>query len=400
MRDMLLVWPLLLVGCGGGDDDKGRAAADSAADADADTDTDTDTDTDADTDADVEGRAFLMGATPWPYEASWEAITRTYERIHNHGDFVAHHLDGGVPWPEALAGSEYAAAVNEELDTRLALTDPLLPAYVALSPLSIGRDDLALYWGESVNMARPGDWATATFADPDVRTAYARWSLDVVAHFDPTWLNYGIEASDYLYRRPEAWDAFVGFAQHVHDAIKAEHPDVQLMVSVALKHPDDPASATIRERLPELLPYVDVLGVSVYPYAFFGLEDGGNPANLPEDWLAQVSDIAPDHPVAIAETGWIAQDLVVDAGSWSLDVQSTPEWQAEYVQALCTQANALDAQFITWWTVTDFDTLWETTLGSDPLAAIWRATGLYSAGGDPRPALEVWDAWHDRPLAD
>ena len=379
----LLMTPLTL-GCDG---KQGKRDTGEASDAAVDTDTDTE-------------RSFLMGFTPFPYEASWDALTGVYGLIHDHGDFVAHHFDGGVPWTEALTGDAYPAAVNEELEMRQSLTDPLTPAYVALSALSIGRDELAPYWGEDVSMERTGDWATANFADPDVRTAYANFSVSLVDRFQPTWFNYAIEATDYLVHKPEQWNDFVGFAHHVHDAIKAEHPDVQLMISIALKHPDDPASALIRERFSDVLPYVDVVGVSVYPYAFFGLTDGGNPANLPQSWLSQVADIAPGYPMAIAETAWIAEHLDVDAGTWSLDVESSAEWQAAYVETLCTEANALDAQFITWWAVTDFDTLWEETLGSDPLAAISRDAGLYDGDVSPRDALDVWDSWHAKPSVD
>jgi len=341
-----------------------------------------------------------MGFTPFPYEASWDAVTGVYDLIHDHGDFVAHHFDGGVPWSEALDGTAYPDAVNDELEMRLSLTDPLVPAYIALSPLSMGRDDLAPYWGAEFNMERTGPWATADFSDPDVRTAYANFAVSLIERFQPTWFNYAIEATDYLIHKPEQWDAFVGFVQHVHDAIETEHADVQLMISIALKHPDSSSSNTIRDRFSDVLPYVDVVGLSVYPYAFFGLEEGGNPANLPESWLSQVSDIAPDYPIAIAETAWIAENLNTDGGTWALSVNSSPEWQADYVQTLCTEANALNAEFITWWAPTDFDTLWEETLASDPLAAIWRDAGLYDGDVNPRAALEVWDLWHEKPWVD
>jgi hypothetical protein len=92
--------------------------------------------------------------------------------------------------------------------------------------------------------------------------------------------------------------------------------------------------------------------------------------------------------------------MVIDGTTWSLDVDGSAEWQAQYVEALCAEANALDAQFITWWSVTDFDVLWETTLGGDPVAAIWRDTGLYDGALSPRAALDVWESWRAKPLSD
>jgi hypothetical protein len=48
----------------------------------------------------------------------------------------------------------------------------------------------------------------------------------------------------------------------------------------------------------------------------------------------------------------------------------------------------------------DFDTLWETSFGGDPIAAIWRDTGLYDGELAPRVALDAWENWRAKPLTD
>ena len=55
-----------------------------------------DADANADTNTDAE-RSFLMGFTPFPYEASWDVLEGVYGLIQDHGDFVTHHFDAGIP---------------------------------------------------------------------------------------------------------------------------------------------------------------------------------------------------------------------------------------------------------------------------------------------------------------
>jgi len=113
-------------------------------------------------------------------------------------------------------------------------------------------------------------------------------------------------------------------------------------------------------------------------------------------WLSQAQDYAPGLPIAIAETGWIAEDLVIPA--YSLNIAGSAAWQAEYVQKLLAEADRLDAVFVTWFAMVDYDTLWVDSLGQDPLAQIWRDTGLYDEALHARTAVAAWDGWLARPI--
>ena len=57
---------------------------------------------------------------------------------------------------------------------------------------------------------------------------------------------------------------------------------------------------------------------------------------------------------------------------------------------LFAEAEVLDAEFVVWWALVDFDALWNAALGQDPLARIWRDTGLFDESLNPRPALDIW----------
>jgi hypothetical protein len=61
-------------------------------------------------------RGFLMGFSPWPWDATLEAVDWTYQTIMTNGDIVSHHIEEGVPWPEALTGSAVPAAYSALAD--------------------------------------------------------------------------------------------------------------------------------------------------------------------------------------------------------------------------------------------------------------------------------------------
>ncbi|MCB1844197.1 MAG: hypothetical protein KDI09_14650, partial [Halioglobus sp.] len=204
----------------------------------------------------------------------------------------------------------------------------------------------------------------------------------------PVYFNYATEATELLLTDPQAFDDFVVFAREVYRNIKREHPDLPLMVSVALKSPGSPATGGFVDQFPRIADYVDIVGISVYPYAFFDTKDGASPGALPDNWLRQIQSIAPNKPVAITETGWIGEDLEIPR--FNLSVNSNEQTQRNYVLKMLDGAQALDARFVVWFTAVDFDALWRSALGQDDLSLIWRDAGLYDENLRGRNALDVW----------
>lgn len=336
----------------------------------------------------VETRAYELGFTPWPYDATVEAVNFVYSEVALRGDFIAHHLDGGIPWQEALDGTAYSAELDSEINTRLVNTPPDKRTYLALSPLNGGRDGLADYWGTAPNQSLPQPWDTLPLNDPDVITAYTNFAAHLIGQFGPDYFNLGIEVSELAINDSVAYDELVNFTEAVSGNLKTQFPSVQMMISVALKSPGSAAAATIRAELPRMIQHVDVVGVSVYPYIFFDHADRGDPANLPSDWLSQITQLAGGKPIAIAETGWAAEAVtIVDFG---VDIASDPANQDAYLETLFATADALNARFIVWFALVDYDALWNGVLQQDPVAEIWRDIGLYDENLNPRPALGTW----------
>ena len=63
-----------------------------------------------------------MGFTPWPVDFNEDGLTRTYAFARAHSNLMAHHFDGGIPWDEAHAGSEFPRHLRQDRARRLANT--------------------------------------------------------------------------------------------------------------------------------------------------------------------------------------------------------------------------------------------------------------------------------------
>ena len=333
-------------------------------------------------------RAFDMGFTTWPYDATSAAVNFIYTETSARGDFVAHHLDGGIPWQAAFDVAAYHPAVEAEIQGRLDNTALNQRLYLAISPFSSNRDGLAGNWGAATNEDLVAPWNARDFDSPEVIAAYTNFARDMITRFEPTYFNLGIEASELLVNDLTRFNRYVTFATQVANTLRAEFPDLQLMISVALKSPGSARAQTIEANIGPLIDLVDVVGISVYPYVFFDHADKGDPANLPANWFSQIENIADGKPIAVAETAWIAERLEIPV--FTVDVMATAQNQADYMLELFAEAEALDAQFVVWWALVDFDALWDGALGQDPVARIWRDTGLFDETLNPRPALEAW----------
>jgi hypothetical protein len=334
-----------------------------------------------------EPRSFAMGMTPWPYAFTDVALRDTYAAIDEHCDLVAHHLDDGVPWQECLDGDPLPNAVEVNLSDRASRLSGHA-VYVAATPLAHDRVSLAGYWAEESSMPLPAAWADRAFDDPAVISAYASYCTDLIRRFEPDYFCYAIEANS-----PEWSDAafadFETLIQKVYDRLSASFPDTPLFVSVV-----GTEDATQLDRARALMPYSDLVAVSTYPY----LETGtGNPAAIPEGWFQSMAALAPEKPFAVAETGMLAETLVLD--DLGARFEGSPVWQHEYVKLLLERCSRLEARFLVWFVPRDYDIAWQALRdqGFSELYALWRDTGLLDGEGRERPALARWDEWLRRP---
>ncbi len=343
-----------------------------------------------------ETRSFKMGFTPWLYEASFAAQTLVYDEIQNNGDIVSHHLMGGIPWQEAFDQTAYPTDVENEIATRLNKTVAGKSVYLSIDSLNGLRTELAPNWGSTENEPRTGAWATRDFDSPEVITAYTNFALDMIGRFNPDYFNYAVEISVLMFGTPATYDKFVTFSAAVYTNIKAVHPNLPMLVSLSLKTPDNAEMQKTKADFARIKDYVDVVGISVYPYAFYDHTNKGDPATMPTDWLSQISTLAPNKPIAITEVGWAAEDLVIP--SFSINVPVTAAQQNQFLNELFEQATNHNALFVIWFCLYDYDTLWSTVLASGDIARIWRDIGFYDGSLNPRASFDTWQTWYKRPL--
>ena len=240
-----------------------------------------------------------MGFTPWPYDATQMAVDDTNQRIQDNGDIVAHHIMVGVPWEDALNRQPYHPNVEAELAGRLQMLQPDKAVFLAIDSLNQGRDGLAPNWGEAFNEPLPAPWDTRPFDNLFVAGAYTNFAIDLIGRFQPLYFNYGTEISELMLNDPAAFDDYVQFADTTYTVLKAIYPNVEMMVSIAVKSPGSAEMATIAAGFDRIRDFVDVVGISTYPYVFFDHADKGDPDNLPADWLSQIEDLAQGKPIAI-----------------------------------------------------------------------------------------------------
>jgi len=343
-------------------------------------------------------RPFYMGFSDWDFGTTEEHKMKTYELIGKHSDFICLQFMDGVPWPEAYAGEHFGKALQKVIDDRLAALKEDRKVYLEVSLLNMNRTGLAGYIGEEGGMGRPAPWDNYDLEDEQVSTAYANYCNRLIEAFKPDYLNYVLEGADYRMDDPEARQKYLDFLDTVYHRIKEKHPEVPLGISATIHDPERAATQEYKDGIAKLLPYVDWLGASFYPFAFYRRDDAGNPNTLPKPSIGLIESIAQGKPVAFTETNWPAEDLIVEG--FDLNVESSAEWQKDYARDLLQAAHEVDALFVVWWAIADWHLKWESFPDDvKDIGKIWRDTGLLDQNLNPRPALEVWDRWLALPVA-
>jgi len=340
-------------------------------------------------------RSFHMGFTPFPYEISFDAVQDVYAKIASDGDMIVHHFDNSIPWQEALDGSPYSDNIMNDWELRRSLTPPNHHVLLTLTPISIGRDSLALYRGEQDDMPLPAPWNAYSFDHPDVIQAYINYIETSINYFQPDYLLIGIEVNLLMSSRPDLWDAYVRLHRQVYTAIKLVHEDLPVMVSMTgadlLEGYTDVNHADQMRALADIIDYTDTLAFSLYPYMTRFLT-----TSIPSDIFAQLAELT-DKPLAIAETGYPAQPFRVEVGA-NISFNGTPELQESWIRLVLESAQEYDYQFVTNFILQDYDALWQIIGGQADLTILWRDTGLYDENGNERPALDVWRNWLSQPI--
>lgn len=337
-----------------------------------------------------ESRSFYMGFTSWPFDFSDSAKQYTTAKVNDLGDLIAYHFDNGIPWNEALANNNYPSQILNDLKEKKASIHAGHKLYVSLSALRSPRTKIALYRSTSDNQPLPSPWDTIGFNNPMVVNAYVNYCSLLIDKLNPDYFNYGIESNSNEWIARD-FSKYKLFCSGVYAALKHKYPSLNLMLSVMVD--SDPKSFN---NAAELMPYTDFIALSIYPYIYTGSSTNGdtNPDNFPADWLSKMASIAPNKKFGIAETGYIAEDL--NLSNYGITKHGTPAWQTTYITKLLDECNHLNAEFVVYWEIRDYDLGWQylQSIGlTDQALAAWKDIGLIDGSGLARPSLSIWKDW-------
>lgn len=341
-------------------------------------------------------RSFSMGFTPWPHDATAEAVQWTYDAINAKGDLVSHHIEEGVPWPEAAADRPFADEFSRSLDERLKKTGPGKKVLLSLNPINPARNGLAFYRGSGINMPLPRPWDTCELNSPEVKSAYLKYLKRMIALFKPDWLTIGIEVNLLARNAPGLWPKYVELHRYIYGELKKSNPGLVLLASFesnALLDGYDTESdpAAQKKALEDLLPSMDYLGISLHPFlstVYFA-------DRIPDDMFDRVFALT-KKPTAITESSYSAQPWTLMVNGTAIEFKGSSEKQVSFTSRLLDAAQQHKAPLVVMFTIRDYDALWN-AIGRSDLALPWRDTGLYDEGGTPRPALATWEAFLHRP---
>jgi hypothetical protein len=266
---------------------------------------------------------------------------------------------------------------------------------VSITPLDMTRSKLASYWGNSDNQPLPKPWDTYPLDHPNVKTAYLNYARQVIEFFQPEYFAIGIEVNVAQVNAPETWSAYKKLHKFIYESLKADYPDLPIFATFTNSHMnglDGGDKATQKAEIESLLPYLDLLGLSAYPYGW--MYESGKADPIPEDFFATALSFG--KPLAVTESGAPSYSF----SAYGKDYEFSEEYQARWVGFLLQQANEHQFKFAVSFTSIDYDKL----LASLPadlreLATIWVYTGLERSDTCPKQALSIWDEYLGLPYS-
>ncbi len=325
------------------------------------------------------------GFFPSPPEVTLDSVFQMYKDFGEHADVVL--LQQNIPWEEFVQSTDIESERITDVKNQyiLASQNNLEIIYV-VDPLN------GLNRGEFLGL--PANW-DATFANPDVRTAFTNYTLRIVREFHPRYLGLASEINTYMDTYPDDAQNFVNLYHEVYAKIKAEAPDTQVFVTFQWEDLNnlfigDPTGGTPYQTKWDLIeafePNLDLWVISSYPFAIF---DSGS--EIPADYYTPLLTRT-DKRLAVAEGGFTSREI----GPFHGDPQS----QVDYLNAIHSQLGKRLA-FWVYLLLSDFNIesyakiMREQGQSNDDINTLgmFGSVGLREFDGTPKPALELWDSF-------
>ncbi len=332
-------------------------------------------------------RAVPQGFSSIPPAFTAEGFQRGYSMLRDHADLVAHSLQEGVPWPEALTSSDvatYSAQLRGYWGLLKSATNAVIPTkarYLMLNPVEAGSySELAPYFGSQTRMPLPAPWNAYDFNHPNVKQAFTNYAIAAVEFFQPAYLAIGIEANIVLAKRPDRWLAYKELNQHVYRALKQRFPSLIVFTTVqyeqmlGLFEESEDLAAMVRDSYPgvlekevlSLLQDSDLFAISTYP---FMVENNLRMRNgrLDADYYDRALTIArtAGRQLAFEQSGYLSRDLHVP--SRNVTLPGSEARQRDYVEHVLALSRVQDIAFVVNFVAQDYGT----NYGDAPAALTW-----------------------------
>jgi hypothetical protein len=190
----------------------------------------------------------------------------------------------------------------------------------------------------------------------------------------------------------EDFESFLRMIAKLYPMLKHAYPSLPVFVSYMVTLNQESVDIALK-----INPYSDMIALSAYPYMEISSFVNGStePASIPDDFFTRFIEIDKSKPFAIAETGYIAENL--DLTEYGITKMGTPKWQAEYLEMIFRLCNKHHATFLTYFDAYDYDNGYNTMQAVGIAAAffkMWKDIGFYDGNGMERPSLQVWKKWY------
>ncbi|MBV6451721.1 MAG: hypothetical protein MHPDNHAH_02468 [Anaerolineales bacterium] len=326
------------------------------------------------------------GFFPVPPEANTESVFQLYKDMSQHGDFVL--IQQTTAWEDFVNGTDGESQTRTDLINQVKLANQNKLEYIFVLDALNG-----LNRKEFIGL--PAGWE-ASFANPDVRSAYKNYALWVVRTFHPRYLGLASEINTYMDAHPDDAPNFISLYNEIYALVKAEAPETQIFVTFQwddlnnmFPQPEEGNRTRLSpnwDQIEAFEPNLDVWAISTYPYFVFP-----SASDIPADYYTPLL-ARTGKPVAVAEGGFSSQAVGFAQGS--------PEGQVTYLNAIHDQ---LGSRLLFWvnLALTDFNmdsyTEFAQSKGqsADDIALLenFSYLGFLNPDRSPKPALEVWNGF-------
>ncbi len=323
------------------------------------------------------------GFFPSPPEATTASVLKHFGDLGQHADFIL--VQPNIPWEYFHDGStdEPQQLTDIRNQVLLAQQNGLGVAFV-VDPLNgLNRREI---------FGLPADWQPS-FATPEVREAFTNFALWITREFHPAYLGLASEINTYADAHPDDFVNYLSLYRQVYSAIKNESSETQVFVTFQWEDLNNLFAGAAEGRRPYHIswdqveafePELDLWAISSYPFVAF--QDG---AQIPDDYYIPLLTRT-SKPLAVAEGGYTSEPVGPFSG--------TPQGQVDYLTSIHDQIGER-LRFWVYLLLNDFnhdsyDRAMQQS-GRSPAdvstLGMFSAVGLRTMGGEPKPALEVWD---------